>query len=220
MGSNKESLRRAGAFLKDDYRRRTIILSFPSIIGSIIYAYLTGMASAISQSVWLGIMTVFYSVMIFMKIVVLRRAGLSIISRKERFTPANNYKSLCINLIVFDVVFGISLMIFHINGIHKEYPGYTIYVSAIYVLIRAVLASWNMFKAKKTNSFTTISLRMIDAVKALIILLILITSVISKFGDPRSDLTRNLNSISGIATFLIILVMSISGLLTVKKERS
>ena len=85
-------------------------MSFPSLIGSIIFAYLTALAAVISQSVWLGIMTVFYSVMIIMKIIVLRRGGLSLISRKERYTPVNNYRSLCINLIFFDVIFGISLM--------------------------------------------------------------------------------------------------------------
>ena len=219
MGSKKESIRKAGAFLKDDYRRRTILLSFPSIIGSIIFAYLTALAAVISQSVWLGIMTVFYSVMIIMKIIVLRRGGLSLISRKERYTPVNNYRSLCINLIVFDVIFGISLIIFHVNGIHKEYPGYTIYLSAIYVIIRVILACRNMVKAHQSNSYTTLSLRKIDAVKALIILLILVTSLISRFGNPRSDLTRNLYSAAGAGAILIILIMSVIGLIESKKAR-
>lgn len=203
-----------------EYRTKTILLSIPSIIGSIIFAYLTGLAAVISRSAWLMVMTVFYAICIVMKVTVLTRGGRSLVSKNEKYTSANNYKAFSLWLLAFDIVFGITIIIFHMLYIYKEYPGYTIYITAIYVFIRVGLSVNNMIQAHISQSFTTIALRKIDAVKAIVSLLILQNALLARFGHPYSDLTRNLNSISGGVAFLIILIMSINGLIQSKKARS
>lgn len=75
-----------------DYRSKTVLLSIPSIIGSVIFAALTGLAAIISMSAWLMVMTIFYVIMIVMKITVLSRGGVSLVSKDPKFTSANNYK--------------------------------------------------------------------------------------------------------------------------------
>lgn len=201
-----------------DYRSKTVLLSIPSIIGSVIFAALTGLAAIISMSAWLMVMTIFYVIMIVMKITVLSRGGVSLVSKNPKFTSANNYKIFSLWLLAFDIVFGISILIFHFLNIYKEYPGYTIYLTAVYVLIRLGLSVKNMVQAHISQSFTTISLRKIDSVKALVSLLILINALLARFGHPYSDLTRNLNSAAGAGAFLIILIMSLSGLISSRKR--
>ncbi len=202
-----------------DYRSKTVLLSIPSIIGSIIFAAITAIAAIWSRSLWLGTMTVFYTVTIFMKLSVLRRGSMSLISRKTGYTSAENYRKFSLGLLVFDIVFGITLIIFHINYFIKDYPGFTIYITAVYVLIRLVFSIKNMVQARISQSFTTISLRKIDAVKSLVSLLILINALLGRFGHPYSDFTRYLNSAAGAGAFLIILIMSINGLIESKKAR-
>ena len=77
-----------------------------------------------------------------------------------------------------------------------------------------------MIQSHISQSFTTISLRKIDSVKAIVSLLILQNALLARFGHPYSDFTRNLNSISGAVAFLIILIMSVSGIIQSKKARS
>lgn len=202
-----------------DYRSKTVLLSVPSIIASIIYAVLTGFAAIWVRSLWLGTMTVFYVITIFMKISVLTRGSISLISRKEGYTSADNYRKFSLSLLVFDLAFGIALIFFYINNIVKEYPGYTIYITALYVFFRLGLSVKNMVQAHISKSFTAISLRKIDAVKAIVSLLILQNALLGRFGNPYSDLTRNLNSAAGAGAFLIILIMSVDGLIQSKKAR-
>ena len=72
----------------------------------------------------------------------------------------------------------------------------------------------------KTKSYTTIALRQINAIKALVSLLILQNALLSRFGNPNTDFTRNFNSVSGAFAFLFILLMSTYGLIVVMKERT
>lgn len=202
-----------------DYRSKTVLLSIPSIIGSILFALITGIAAVWSGSLWLGTMTVFYSVTIIMKISVLSRGSLSVVSRKPGYSSANNYRIFSIRLLIFDLAFGAALVFFHLNYFIKDYPGYTLYVTAVYVLIRLGLSIKNMVQARISQSFITISLRKIDTVKSVVSLLILINAVLGRLGHPYSDLTRNLNSVAGAGAFLIILIMSLSGLVESKKAR-
>jgi hypothetical protein len=202
-----------------DYRSKTVLLSVPSIIGSILFAAATGIAAIWSRSLWLGTMTVFYTITIFMKISVLSRGSISLISKNPGYNSANNYRLFSIRLLIFDIVFGIALIFFHINYFVKEYPGYTIFVTAVYVLIRVGLSVKNMIQARISQSFTTISLRKIDTVKSVVSLLILINALLGRFAHPYSDLTRNLNSAAGAGAFLIILIMSLNGLIESKKAR-
>ena len=75
-----------------------------------------------------------------------------------------------------------------------------------------------MIQARISQSFTTISLRKIDTVKSVVSLLILINALLGRFAHPYSDLTRNLNSAAGAGAFLIILIMSLSGLISSRKR--
>ena len=218
MESFLAQIKRIAKFFKDDYNGRTLAFSIPSTVLSLIYAVLTGIAAVWSRSLWLGMMTAFYLIMVLMRISVISRAGMSLVSKK--YSSVKNYRSFCFKLFVFDILFGISVVFFHIHDIHKDYPGFTIYVTALYVFIRVILAVINMFKARKSNSYTTVALRKINAVKALVSLLILQRALLSRFGNPYSDFTRNFNSASGFGAFLIILLLSIGGFWSTRKARS
>ncbi len=213
-------LDRIKSLFKDDYKRRTVALSIPSLIASMIYAAATGIAAFWSRSLWLGVMTVFYIITIYLKGFVLGRAGASLVSRNPKFTSVNNYRLFSIYLLVFDIMLGIAVLLFYMNGIYKKYPGYTIFITAMYVIVKVILASINMVKAHKTKSFTTIALRKIDSVKAIVSFMILVSALLSRYGDPHSVFTRNLNSAAGFGSFLIILIMSLDGLIVTKKARN
>ena len=211
-------IRRILEFFKDDYNGKTLAFSIPSTVFSLIYASFTGIAAIWSRSLWLGVMTVFYLITIFMRISVISRAGISLVSKK--YSSVRNYRSFCFKLLVFDILFGISIVFFHLHNIHKDYPGFTIYITAIYVLIRVVLAVINMVRAHKSNSYTTVALRKINAVKALVSLLILQGAILSRFANPHTDFTRNFNSATGFGAFLIILLLSLGGFWSTRKARS
>ncbi|MBR1797204.1 MAG: hypothetical protein IJ757_04225 [Clostridiales bacterium] len=219
MESVKDYVTRFLEYIKNDFKMRTVAITVPSTIGSILYAILTGFAAILSRSLWLGIMTAFYVITILMRLFVLGRAGLSLFLGNKKVSPAVNYRRFSRMLLVFDGLLGLTILFFHFRGIHKDYPGYTIYLTALYVFVKGYLAIINIVKAHKNRSFTTISLRQINAIKAIVSVLILQAALLSRFGDPYSDFTRNFNSASGAGAFLIILVMSIDDYIAYKKGR-
>ena len=206
--------------VRDDFTMQTVAITVPSILGSIIFTSLYALAAIWSRSMWLVMMTLFYIVTILMKGSILVAAGKNFFSWSKDNSSAVSYRKFSWYLLMFDIALAIVVGVFHIIGFHKEYPGYTIYAAAIFVIGKIYFAARNMIKAQKTNSYTTIALRKVNAVKAIVSALILQNAVLSRFGPIYSNFTRNSNSVSGTIAFLIILFMSIGGLYTTRKERT
>lgn|GEM_PF-1333009 len=209
-----DNCKKAISFIRNDLRRQTVAVTVPSVMASVVYASLNIIAAIWSRSLWLGTMAFFYVVTVSLKIYVLVKAGQTVFSWKKnsKNTPAASYKSFSKILIACDLILGIALMNFSFKGLHREYPGYTLYLSALYVFFRLTMSAYNVFKATRSRSFIVLSIRKIDVTKSLVSLLILQSALISRFGDPLSGFSRGMHFYCSLGAFIIIMFMGIEGL--------
>ena len=134
IGHIKDFILKVITAFRDDFTMQTVAITVPSILGSIIFTSLYALAAIWSRSMWLVMMTFFYIVTILMKISILVAAGKNLFSWSKDNSSAVSYRKFSWYLLMFDIALGIVVGIFHIIGFHKEYPGYTIYAAAIFVI--------------------------------------------------------------------------------------
>ena len=199
-------------YIRDDYSRQTVAVTVPSVFGSVIYASLTLLAAVMSRSTWLYIMTAFYVITIFLRVIVLLRSARYVFTHDNRFTAVNNYVFFSRLLLISDLVLGIAMIAFSTFGIHHDYPGYTLYLTAVYVLFKTFLSLYNLIKAHRSRSLLALSLRKINVVKTIVSVLILEGAVMSRFANPHSQYAQNINFGFSIGAFLMILIMSLEGI--------
>jgi len=213
MGKTKSIIIRAINYIRDDYRRQTLVLTLPSIPFDILYALFSALTAIVCHSAWLGTMSAYYLLLSYLRINVLYRTGRGRLSNNEKFSEINNYKHFSRTLILVDFVLAGAVYLIIFNKVLHDYPQYLIYLVSFYVFYKVILAGINLGKANKSQPLTTISLRKIGIVDALVSLLILQWALIRQFGNPLSDFARLMNSTIGVLVWFVILIMSLTGLI-------
>ena len=139
----------------NDYNRKTVALTLPSIAFDIVYSSFCAMMSVFSRSLWLLIMAIYYFLLSMLRINVLYRAGRGALFKGKRFSERKNVFAYNVYLIVR-------------NKVIHDYPGILVYAFGIYVIYKVLLAVINVFKAHRSKSLTALSLRKIGIVEAMV----------------------------------------------------
>jgi hypothetical protein len=165
------------------------------------YAY-TGLRYA---SYWFGAVAVYYIILSIMRFILLRNTRKPVSRKKELHTY-----HFC-GYLMFALNFGMAGMIFQMVWQNKgyEYPGLIIYASAMYAFYCMTMAIINLVSFRKMDSPVLSAAKMLGFAGALMSMLALQTAMISHFGGGDESLRRIMNTASGSAVFLIVLVMAI-----------
>jgi len=202
-----------------DYKRTTVALALPSVAFDIFYSGFCFLMSIMSRSLWLYIMSVYYFLLCMLRVNVLYRAGRGAVFKSRRFSERINYRKFSRNLILLDVVFAYAVyLIVKINVIH-DYPGILIYGFGIYVAYKVILAVINLFRAKRSNSLTALSLRKIGIVDAMVSLLALEWAFSHRDEGNLSVFASLIEKYIGIFVVAVIFVMGAAGFVTCIKLR-
>ena len=198
----------------------TVATTVPSVLMDILFIILNGISAAILRSPWYLTMTLYYIMLTIMRFSLLLGTGMKAISRNKEKTDIKNYLMAHRMLIVMDVILGIAIIFLVFHHIVRDFPGVLIFFVAFYTLYKVTLSLINLSKAHKTNSFTTITLRKIGHVDALVSLLILESALMNRFGDRWSSYAFLTNLFCGLAVWSIVLGMAVWGLHKGKKIRN
>ena len=98
-------------------------------------------------------------------------------------------------------------MVLHDKG--YSYPGYIIYVSAMYAFYAFTMSIINIVKYRKLNSPVISAAKIIGLASALMSILALQTAMLAQFGAEKHEFIRLMNSITGGVVCMAIFVMAI-----------
>ena len=210
----------------NDYKRKTVVMTLPSVPFDIVYSGFCLVMSLLSQSLWLFIMSIYYFLLCMLRVNVLYRAGRGAVFKGKRFSERKNYKKFSRNLILLDVVFAYAVYLIAKNNVIHDYPGILVYAFGIYVIYKVLLAVINIFRASKSRSLTALSLRKIGIVDAMVSVLALEWAFSHRNEGDLSVFAQQIEQYIGIVVVVIIFLMGFGGLVTCfrlwrkeKKER-
>lgn len=207
----------------NDYKRKTVVMTLPSVPFDIVYSGFCLVMSLLSQSLWLFIMSIYYFLLCMLRVNVLYRAGRGAVFKGKRFSERKNYKKFSRNLILLDVVFAYAVYLIAKNNVIHDYPGILVYAFGIYVIYKVLLAVINIFRASKSRSLTALSLRKIGIVDAMVSVLALEWAFSHRNEGDLSVFAQQIEQYIGIVVVVIIFLMGFGGLVTCfrlwRKER-
>lgn len=109
------------------------------------------------------------------------------------------------------------------DNLHYEYPGYIIYLSALYTFYTAITATINIFKFRKLRSPILSASKAITFTGAMMSVMALQTAMIAQFGGNDSLFRQTANTITGtfvcISSVAIAFYMICRGTYYIKKSK-
>lgn len=227
-GGIKESLRpgiERNPFAKrivSDYRYRTVLFAVPGLILNIVFAVFNGYIGIRSHSAWYVTLAVFNGLLSLMRFVAVRyeRRGLKWGQTRERMSGEISVYRYCgILLIIMTIALaGAVVLLIHSEG-GKTYPGYTIFLVAMYTFYKIISAVINMVRAGKMKSPLLMAIRSIGYVNACVSLLFLQTAMFASFGEGIVEQEVRMNGMTGVAVCMMSLAVGIHCMISSAKLR-
>ncbi len=176
---------------------------------NLLYAVMKLCFGVYYRSVWFGTFGVYYTLLTFMRFLLLRHArqntfGMALVSEWKR------YRLCGVILIPMNIALSgaVILMIEKREGF--VYAGYLVYVMAMYAFYTAITAVINLVKYRKYQSPVMSAAKVISLATALVSILSLETAMLSQFGDSKEVLFRQIMIVAtGAGVCAIVLVMAV-----------
>lgn len=207
--------------LAADYRFRTLTFSAVSFGASVIFALFNGVIGITNRSVWYGAMAAYYLLLCIMRSGAVRYV--CSLTQKNGETDIvreiSTRRRSGVLLIVLALALGVVVALVTRGEGVKSYPGYMIYIIALYTFLKVIMSVVNMVKSRKTSSPLIITLRNINHADALMSLLSLENAMLAEFGtDESAEFSVHMLTITGVAVCAGVLVIGIT--MAVKPKRS
>lgn len=211
-------------FLNDiAFRGRASI--YQGLLINSLYAVFRGITACIFQSVWFGAIAVYY---LFLSII--RLFLVLYVRRSERFQGDYDGRMIfefkgyriCgfLILLLNSAMAGMAVLMIRDN-LHYEYPGYVIYLSAMYTFYSAITATVNIFKFRRLKSPILSASKAAAFTGAMMSVLALQTSMIAQFGGDDPAFRQIANTITGtvvcLGSVIIAFFMIFRGTYHIKK---
>lgn len=208
------------------YRGRVVL--YKGVITSMLFAAFKMVVAIIYRSVWFGAVSVYYLALTgirYLLVSYMKKADM--VSEElsaERYMVENRGYRLCGYLMFFlhIAMSGMTVqMVLHNKG--YSYPGYIIYVSAMYAFYTFTMSIINIVKYRKLNSPIISAAKIIGLASALMSILTLQTAMLAQFGPEQHDFARLMNSLTGgvvcMAIFVMALIMIFKARRQIKKQK-
>lgn len=198
------------------YRGRVVL--YKGLITSMLFAAFKMTVAIVYHSVWFGAVAVYYLALSGMRYLLVRyMRKADDISKThagekayERYLIENRGYRICGYLMFFlnVAMSGMTIqMVLHDKG--YTYPGFIIYVSAMYAFYTFVMSIINLVKYRRLNSPVISAAKIIGLASALMSILALQTAMLTQFGAEQHDFIKLMNSLTGTAVCLAIFIMAI-----------
>lgn len=139
---------------------------------------------------------------------------------KDLFFEYNCYEKTAWFLFLLNIPMSGMTVLMVIRNSGFSYPGYVIYVSAIYTFYTVISSAINLIKYRKAGSPIISAAKVISFITALMSVLGLQTAMISAFSTNGDGYRRMMNAITGAAVFGVVIVMAIYMMIKAYREKS
>ena len=181
---------------------------------NLLYAVFRTITGIIYSSIWFVSIAIYYYILTFMK------AYLAVKIRKKSKNfdyELNCYRKTAVFLFILNVSMGGMIYLTVRTNSGFSYPGYIIYVSAIYTFYTFGVSVYNMVKQRKSKSQIISASKIINFVSAVMSVLALQTAMISSFSNNDENFRRLMNTITGRCVYAIVIATAIIMLIHSKK---
>lgn len=181
------------------------------LVINLFYAGFKFVTSLIYGSVWLGAIAVYYVMLCVLRFnLILNSRRAAVLDSEDRKTyEYRSYRRTGFLMLLLNAAMGgmIAQMIWKNEG--YEYPGYVIYLSAMYAFYSFISAILNLVKFRRAGSPILSASKAISFAGAMMSVLALQTAMISRFGKGDELFRMKMNIATGSAVFVIVLVMAV-----------
>ena len=122
-------------------------------------------------------------------------------------------------LFLLNIPMGGMIVLMVLTDSGYSYPGYVIYLSALYTFYTIILAIVNLVKFRKLGSPILSAAKVLNFVAALMSLLGLQTAMISQFSTKGEDFRRRMNAITGGGVWFSVILIAVYMLLHSRKKK-
>ena len=188
-----------------DVRFRTEISLYQGLVINLLYIALKLFSGVRYRSYWFIALAIYYILLAFMRFLLLRR-GKKKMDRTPMDEEIRRYRLCGIMLLVMNqALMGIVVYMVQQNK-GFDYPGYLIYVMALYAFYAVITAAVNIVKFRKHGSPVLSAAKAINLVAAMVSILSLETAMLAQFGGDDTPDFRQLMTASvggGVCTIVI-----------------
>ena len=192
-----------GRYLHDRSFRRGISI-YQGMAVSFLYMIFRFAAAARYASVW------FFSMAVYDMALCMMRAYLAFGYRRRAGKGASYelrcYRRTAVMLFLFHIPMGGMIVLMVRTNSGFSYPGYLIYLSALYTFHMMVLSIVNLVKFRKMESLILSAAKVLNFVSAMMSVLGLQTAMIARFSANGEKKKKMMNAMTGGAVFLIVMV--------------
>lgn len=207
-------------YLNDLNFKGNISLYLGMII-NLFYACFKFVTSILYGSEWLGAIAVYYAMLCLL------RFNLILNSRRESKLDGEkvklmhefcSYRKTGFLMFLLNAAMGGMVVQMIWKNDCYEYPGYVIYLSAMYAFYSFISAVWNLVKFRRAGSPILSASKAISFARALMSVLALQTAMIARFGERGEQFRMKMNIITGAFVLGITLFMAVYLIVHGQKE--
>ena len=165
-------------------------------------------------SVWFISMAVYYLVL-----AVLRLSLILSYRHKECIDELHCYRRTAWLLFLLNIPMGGMIVLMVLTNSGYSYPGYVIYLSAMYTFYTMVTSVINLVRFRRLGSLILSAAKVLNFIAALMSILGLQTAMIAQFSTEGENYRRMMNAITGSAVWLSVILTAVYMLYLSSKQR-
>lgn len=213
-------------YLNDTVFRGEVALYF-SLAINLIYVIFKLTMGIMYDSLWFVALAAYYAVLSIMRVRLVkavRKDDEQETAREKIICELKEYRNIGFLMLLLNAaMFGVIYQVIS-NDMGYEYPGYIIYVTAVYVFYMLVKASVNLLKHRRLNNPLLSASKFITFAGALMSMLALQTAMLFRFGADNVAFRRLMNALSGSVVLIVIIASAVYMIATanyqLKKRRN
>ena len=192
-----------------DVKFRSEIALYRGLLINLLYVAMKLFAGVCYRSVWFGALAVYYMCLSSMRFLLLHHVRKKPIGQEYR-SELRRYRLCAVLLLVMNLALSgiVALVVVQNRGF--TYPGYLIYVMAMYAFYVTISAVIHVIRFRRYNSPVLSAAKAVNLTAALVSMLSLETAMLSRFGgsdDPT--LRRIMTAVTGFAVCVFVLGMAV-----------
>ena len=205
---------RFGRLFANDLAFRGSVSLFSGMVVNFLYVVFRIFVGIRYASVW------FISIAIYYLALGLMRLSLITSYRKRKaISELRCYRRTAWLLCALNLPMGGMILLMVLTDSGYSYPGYVIYLSALYTFYTAILSVRNLVRFRKLGSPILSAAKVLNFVAALMSLLCLQTAMIAQFSGGEGTFRVKMNSATGGIIWLAVIVTAVYMLLHSRKMK-
>lgn len=161
---------------------------------------------------WFISMGIYYLVLSIVKIYL-------IVCYKRLCNQMQCYRNIGYGLFLLNIPMGGMIILMIKTNAGYSYPGYIIYLSALYTFYTVIVAVINLVKFHKTGNLILSANKIINYVCALMSILALQTAMISRFSSHGDSYRQMMNTITGVIVYVLVIMTAFYMIIHSKKGK-